>query len=223
MNKKVESATILDSSVIRAQKNATARQQEPTVTRSARERLNDHRAFLLWFTGLSGAGKTTLASAVEKSLHTQGYRTYVLDGDNIRHGLCRDLNYSEPDRKENIRRAGELAKLFVDAGVITFAAFISPFAADRQKIRDMFEGYDYIEIYCRASLSICEQRDAKGLYRKARSGEIENFTGISSPYEEPQTPDLTVNTGEAPLGSCVQRVLDFLQMNGYLELLKKYR
>ena len=222
MNEKVESATVFDSNAIRAQKNAAER-QDSTVTRAARERLSDHRAFLLWFTGLSGAGKTTLAGAVEKSLHKQGYRTYILDGDNVRHGLCSDLGYTEQDRKENIRRAGELAKLFVDAGVITLAAFISPFAADRQKIRDMFEDYDYIEIYCRASLSICEQRDVKGLYKKARNGEIENFTGISSPYEEPQAPDLVVNTGEASLGVCVNRVLDSLQMRGYLELLKRYR
>lgn len=179
-----------------------------TVTRTRREAQNGHRGAIIWFTGLSGSGKSTLAHAVEESLHQRGCRTFVLDGDNVRHGLCGDLGFSAKDRRENIRRIGEMAKLFMGAGVIVLTAFISPYRADRERVRGMVEQGDFIEIYCDASLEICEGRDIKGLYKKARAGELAEFTGISSPYEAPEFPELTVNTGTMELNSCVQLVID---------------
>ncbi|MCG8049282.1 MAG: adenylyl-sulfate kinase, partial [Candidatus Thiodiazotropha endolucinida] len=154
-----------------------------TVTRERREKMNLHRAKLLWFTGLSGTGKSTLAHALEERLHQRGCRTYVFDGDNVRHGLCRDLGFGIEDRTENIRRIGEMSKLFVDAGVIALTAFISPIRQDRDNVRRLFQTDDFIEVYVKASLETCESRDVKGLYKKARAGVIPNFTGISSPYE----------------------------------------
>ena len=179
-----------------------------TVTRARREALNGHRGAILWFTGLSGAGKSTLAHAVEEELHQRGCRTFVLDGDNVRHGLCGDLGFSEKDRIENIRRVGEIAKLFMEAGVIVLTAFISPFRSDRERVRGMVEHGDFMEIYCEAPLEICETRDVKGLYQKARAGQIKEFTGISSPYEAPENPELAVHTGSTLLRDCVQIVLD---------------
>ena len=178
-----------------------------TVTRECREAQNGHRGAIIWFTGLSGSGKSTLAHAVEESLHQSGCRTFVLDGDNVRHGLCGDLGFSVKDRQENIRRIGEMTKLFMEAGVIVLTAFISPYRIDRERVRGMVEHGDFIEIYCDTSIDICETRDVKGLYKKARAGEIAEFTGISSPYQVPENPELTVNTGTASLNACVQQVI----------------
>ncbi len=181
-----------------------------TVTRARRENLNNHRSVCLWFTGLSGAGKSTLAHAVEERLHQRGCRTFVFDGDNVRHGLCCDLGFSKDDRAENIRRIGEMVKLFVDAGVIAMTAFISPYRADRLKVRNLLGDRDFIEIYCKCPLEICEQRDTKGHYRKARAGEIKEFTGISSPYEEPENPELEIDTGTKPLDAGVDAIVGLL-------------
>jgi len=186
------------------------------VTRDARQGLNGHRSVVVWLTGLSGSGKSTLAHAVEEKLHALGCRTFVLDGDNVRHGLCGDLGFSEDDRKENIRRIGEMAKLFAEAGVITLTAFISPFRADRRRVRELLGPEDFVEIYCRCSLEVCESRDLKGIYRKARAGEISDFTGISSPYEEPDKPELVVDTGRLPLDQCVNQVIAYFQGRGVL-------
>jgi len=185
-----------------------------TVTRPRREAMNGHRSAIVWFTGLSGAGKSTLAHAVEERLHQMGCRTFVFDGDNVRHGLCGDLSFSEQDRRENIRRIGEMAKLFIEAGVIALTAFISPFRADRHRVRDLVAGGDFIEIYCRCPLEVCESRDVKGLYRRARAGEIREFTGISSPYEEPENPELVVDTAGNTLEACVEQVVEFLRQRG---------
>ncbi len=178
-----------------------------TVTRARRETQNGHRGAIVWFTGLSGAGKSTLAHAVEEHLHQRGCRTFVLDGDNVRHGLCGDLGFSAADRGENIRRVGEVAKLFMEAGIIVLAAFISPFREDRNKVRAMVQPGEFIEVYCQCPVEVCEQRDTKGMYKKARAGKIEQFTGISSPYEAPAAPELTVHTSETSLQDCVQQVV----------------
>jgi adenylylsulfate kinase len=187
-----------------------------TVTRAARAHLRGHRSAILWFTGLSGSGKSTLANAVNSALFEQGMACYVLDGDNIRHGLCRDLGFSDADREENIRRIGEVAKLFLDAGVVVLTAFVSPFRADRDRARALVEPGDFIEIHCAADLNVCEERDVKGLYAKARAGEIKDFTGISSPYEEPEQPELRVDTGRNDLEACVEQVLGYLQEKGVI-------
>ena len=184
-----------------------------TVTRAARAYQRGHRSAILWFTGLSGAGKSTLANAVNSALFEQGLACYVLDGDNIRHGLCSDLGFSDADREENIRRIGEVAKLFLDAGVVVLTAFVSPFRADRDRARALVDAGDFIEIHCAADLQVCEGRDTKGLYAKARSGEIKEFTGISSPYEEPEAPELRIDTGSQDLEACVSQVLGYLQQN----------
>ena len=189
-----------------------------TVTRARREAQNGHRGAIIWFTGLSGSGKSTLAHAVEESLHQQGCRTFVLDGDNVRHGLCSNLGFSDKDRQENIRRIGEVAKLFMEAGIIVLTAFISPYRADRERVRGMVEKGDYIEIYCDTPIEICETRDVKGLYKKARTGEIAEFTGISSPYEAPETPELIVNTGLISLDTCVQEVMRVITSRGICAL-----
>lgn len=182
-----------------------------TVTRPRREAMNGHKGGIVWFTGLSGAGKSTLAHAVEEVLHQKSCRTFVLDGDNVRHGLCSDLGFSDADREENIRRIGEVANLFMQAGVIVLAAFISPFRADRERVRNMVKPGEFIEVYCDAPLRVCENRDTKGLYKKARKGEILEFTGISSPYEAPENPELVVNTDRNSLEICVEHVLDVIE------------
>lgn len=187
-----------------------------TVTRARREAQNNHRGAIIWFTGLSGAGKSTLAHTVEEELHQRGCRTFVLDGDNVRHGLCGDLGFTAQDRIENIRRIGEMAKLFMEAGVIVLTAFISPFRADRERVRGMVEHGDFIEIYCDTPIETCESRDVKGLYQKARAGQIPEFTGISSPYEAPENPELTVNTGADELEICVQQVLGEMSLRGII-------
>lgn len=178
-----------------------------TISRADREKLNGHKSAILWFTGLSGAGKSTLAHAVEDRLYQLGARTYVLDGDNIRHGLCKDLGFSDADRTENIRRIGEVAKLFTDSGVIALTAFISPFRSDRDAVRALVEDGDFIEIYCKCDLDVCEERDVKGLYKKARAGEIPEFTGINSPYEEPLNPEIVVDTAAQSIEESVEQVI----------------
>lgn len=181
-----------------------------TVTRERREKQNGHRGAIVWFTGLSGAGKSTLAHATEERLFQAGSKTFVLDGDNVRHGLCSDLGFSNEDRTENIRRIGEMAKLYTEAGVIVLTAFISPFIKDREQVRGLAQHGDFLEIFCDAPLEVCEKRDTKGMYKKARAGEIPEFTGISSPYEKPVNPELTVDTGHKPLDMCVDKVMTLL-------------
>ena len=189
---------------------------EASVDRAARADKRGHRSAILWFTGLSGSGKSTLANAVNAALFERGLSTYVLDGDNVRHGLCKDLGFSDADREENIRRIGEIAKLFLDAGVIVLTAFVSPFRADRDKARDLVEAGDFFEIFCAADLDVCESRDPKGLYAKARSGAIKEFTGISSPYEAPETPELKIDTGAQDLAESVNVVIKALQDKGVI-------
>lgn len=179
-----------------------------TVTRARREQQNGHRSFLFWFTGLSGAGKSTIAHAMEERLHRMGCRTFVFDGDNVRHGLCSNLGFAEEDRRENLRRIGEMGKLFLEAGVIALTAFISPLRADRARIRSMFRPGDFYEIFVDCPVSVCESRDIKGLYKRARAGEIKNFTGVSAPYEPPENPDLILRTEHCPLEECVEQVLE---------------
>ncbi|PKO82920.1 MAG: adenylyl-sulfate kinase [Betaproteobacteria bacterium HGW-Betaproteobacteria-11] len=183
---------------------------QSSVSREAREHANGHRSVVLWFTGLSAAGKSTIAHAVEETLHHAGCRTFVLDGDNIRHGLCGDLGFSLEDRDENLRRVGEAAKLFLEAGIITLAAFISPLRAERERVRNLMPHGDFLEIYCAASLDVCEARDPKGLYSKARAGLIADFTGISSPYEPPVAPELSLDTGKMTIAECVASVMELL-------------
>lgn len=190
--------------------------QQPIVTRESREVQNGHRGAIVWFTGLSGSGKSTLAHAVEEALQQKGCHTFVLDGDNVRHGLCGDLGFSDAARVENIRRVGEVAKLFMEAGVIVLTAFISPFRDDRARVRNMVAQGDFIEIYCEASLGVCERRDVKGLYKKARAGQIAEFTGISSPYQYPENPELIVATGECDLGECLSKVMNQLEQQGVI-------
>ena len=189
-----------------------------TVTRERREAQNGHRGAIIWFTGFSGSGKSTLAHSVEEVLHQRGCRTFVLDGDNVRHGLCGDLGFSAKDRQENIRRVGEVAKLYLEAGVIILTAFISPFREDREQVRNMVKAGDFIEVYCDAPIDICEARDVKGLYKMARAGQVMEFTGISSPYEAPEHPEVTVKTGLNELDRCVQQVLDTLIAYGVIAM-----
>ena len=179
-----------------------------TVTRTRRERKNSHKGGLFWFTGLSGAGKSTLAHAVEEQLFQRGYNTFVLDGDNVRHGLCADLGFSDADRNENIRRISHMSNLFVQAGVIVLTAFISPFRTHRAHARKI-AGPDFHEIYCECSLDVCEQRDVKGLYKRARAGEISHFTGIDSPYESPNAPELVTCT-ERDLDGSIKLVFEYI-------------
>ena len=187
-----------------------------SVDRAARAEQRGHRSAILWFTGLSGSGKSTLANAVNQALFERGLACYVLDGDNIRHGLCKDLGFSDADREENIRRIGEVSKLFLDAGVVVLTAFVSPFKADRDRARALVAEGDFVEIHCAADLSVCEERDTKGLYAKARAGEIKEFTGISSPYEAPEAPELKVDTGSQTLEQSVEQVLAHLSQAGVI-------
>lgn len=179
------------------------------IKREHREELLEQKAKLLWFTGLSGSGKSTVASLVEKKLHEKGKLTYMLDGDNVRHGLNSDLGFSIEDRKENIRRIGEVGKLFVDAGVITLATFISPLREDRAVVRKLL-GEDFVEVFIDCPLEVCEGRDPKSLYKKARVGEIREFTGITSPYEAPENPEIIVKTNVQTIEECADKVLQFL-------------
>ena len=193
------------------QKSENTVWHQASISRTQRETLNGHRSAIIWFTGLSGSGKSTLAHAVEQELYEVGCHTFVFDGDNVRHGLCGDLGFTEEDRTENIRRIGQMSRLFVGAGVLALTAFISPFNVDRQRVRMMVENEnDFIEVYCRCPLDVCENRDVKGLYKRARKGEISNFTGISSPYEEPDNADLVVDTDQMTLDDCVGKVVALL-------------
>lgn len=186
------------------------------VSRDDRNRLNKHRSGLLWFTGLSAAGKSTVANLVEKELFDRDIRSYVLDGDNIRHGLNSNLGFSPEDRKENIRRIGEVSKLMVDAGIIVLTAFISPYREDRNTARDLFENGDFIEVYVKCSLEECEKRDPKGLYKKARAGIIKNYTGISAPYEEPEAPELVIETDKFNEQESMQSVINYLSEKKFI-------
>ncbi|MFO6423663.1 adenylyl-sulfate kinase [Motilimonas sp. KMU-193] len=189
---------------------------EHAIDKQARSEQKKQKACVLWFTGLSGAGKSTVAGAVEQRLHQLGVHTYLLDGDNVRHGLCGDLGFSDDDRKENIRRVGEVAKLMVDAGLIVLTAFISPHRAEREMVRELLPQGEFNEVYVDVPLDICEQRDPKGLYKKARAGEITNFTGIDSVYEAPQNPEITVENGERPLSEAVEQIIQYLEQHGYI-------
>lgn len=188
--------------------------RERKVSREQREFRTSHRSAIVWFTGLSGAGKTTVARAVEERLHRIGYRTCVLDGDKIRQGLCRDLGFSAEDRAENIRRIGEVAKLFMEAGLIVLVAVISPFRKDRDRVRRMTSAGEYFEVYCRCPLLVCEQRDPKGLYLRARAGDLHEFTGISSPYEEPQRAEVVIETDRKSVEECVKSVGEMMVAKG---------
>lgn len=181
------------------------------VSTDQRQALLKQHAKLIWFTGLSGSGKSTLAVQLEAQLFAQGFKTYLLDGDNIRTGLNRDLTFTEEGRVENIRRIGEVSKLFLDAGVIVLSAFISPFQADREQVRKIVGAENYIEVFVNAPIEVCEQRDVKGLYKKARAGEVKNFTGIDSPYETPATPDITINTHENSVDESLVRLLTLVK------------
>jgi adenylylsulfate kinase len=185
-----------------------------SVTRQRREKLNGHRGVVLWFTGLPSAGKSTIAHSLEEKLHQMGCRTFVMDGDNVRHGLCGDLGFSVENRGENIRRIGEVAKLFVEAGTIVLTAFVSPYRADRERARELLLHGDFLEIYCRCPVEICEQRDPKNHYQRARRGEIQGFTGVSAPYYEPPDPELVLNTGELSIDESVARLLALLRQRG---------
>ena len=186
------------------------------VNREDREKINGHKGFTVWFTGLSGSGKSTVAVAVEKALWDRGVRTYILDGDNVRHGLNSNLGFSPEDRTENIRRIGEVAKLFNDAGLVALTAFISPYRADRDKVRGLMAAGDFLEVHVDCPVEECEKRDVKGLYAKARAGQIKEFTGISAPYEAPEKPELVLPTHQLSEEQSVAKVLSFLEEKGYI-------
>ncbi|WP_338447800.1 adenylyl-sulfate kinase [Niallia oryzisoli] len=189
---------------------------EQSITKEDRREQNGHNSFVLWFTGLSGSGKSTLANAIAARLFNENVRNYVLDGDNIRHGLNKDLGFSEADRTENIRRIGEVSKLFVDAGQVVLTAFISPFQADRKLVRDLLAEKEFIEVYVKCPIDTCEERDPKGLYQKARQGIIKDFTGISSPYEEPENPEIVIETNNNTIEESVEQVIAYLKENNLI-------
>jgi len=189
---------------------------EHRVARELKEKRNQHKSRVLWFTGLSGSGKSTVANATEKVLHDMGLQTYILDGDNVRMGLNKDLGFSPEDRTENIRRITEVANLFADSGSIVLTAFISPYREDRDKAREIISTEDFIEVFVSADLSVCESRDPKGLYKKARAGEIKGFTGIDAPYEAPLNPELIVETDKNDIETCAQIVVDHLVEEGII-------
>ncbi|WP_462211504.1 adenylyl-sulfate kinase [Staphylococcus hominis] len=186
------------------------------VTKEDRQRQNDHKSAVIWFTGLSGSGKSTISVALEKALFEEGKHSYRLDGDNVRHGLNKNLGFSPEDRKENIRRIGEVSKLLVDAGTIAITAFISPYREDRDEVRDILEDGEFIEVYTECSVEECEKRDPKGLYEKARSGEIKEFTGISAPYKAPKHPEITINTETQSIDESVEHILNYLKEHKYI-------
>ncbi|MGA9289377.1 MAG: adenylyl-sulfate kinase [Anaerobacillus sp.] len=189
---------------------------DTVITKELRQQKNKHKSAVLFFTGLSGSGKSTIANAVSLKLHEVGVRSYVLDGDNIRQGLNKDLGFNEQDRKENIRRVGEVSKLFVDSGQFAIAAFISPFRSDRQLVRELLDQDEFIEVFVNCPINACEQRDPKGLYKKARNGEILNFTGVSSPYEEPLDPEITLDSYHDTPDICAEKVVDYLVDRGLI-------
>ena len=186
------------------------------VTKAQRQERNGHKSVVIWFTGLSGSGKSTISVALEKALFEQKITSYRLDGDNIRHGLNQNLGFSPEDRKENIRRIGEVGKLMVDAGVVTMTAFISPYKEDRDIVRNILEDGEFIEVFTKCSLDECESRDPKGLYKKARSGEIKEFTGINAPYEEPSNPEIVIDTEHESIEESVNKIVSYLKENQYL-------
>ncbi|MCI2925859.1 adenylyl-sulfate kinase [Staphylococcus hominis] len=186
------------------------------VTKEDRQRQNDHKSAVIWFTGLSGSGKSTISVALEKALFEEGKHSYRLDGDNVRHGLNKNLGFSPEDRKENIRCIGEVSKLLVDAGTIAITAFISPYREDRDEVRDILEDGEFIEVYTECSVEECEKRDPKGLYEKARSGEIKEFTGISAPYEAPKHSEITINTETQSIDESVEHILNYLKEHQYI-------
>jgi len=190
---------------------------EYRVSKSDRREKLHQKSCILWFTGLSGSGKSTIANAVEDVLYKRGVTTYLLDGDNVRHGLNKDLGFSETDRVENIRRVGEVSKLFVDSGLIVLTAFISPFKSDRQIARSLVEYDEFIEVFVNTPLEVCESRDPKGLYKKARKGAIKNFTGISSPYEEPQSAEINLETDKLSISECCELIIQYLLEHGYIQ------
>ena len=192
-------------------KNTNIIYHAASVTRERRNQLNNHKSVVIWFTGLSGSGKSTLAHSVEEILFNKGCRTYVLDGDNVRHSLSSNLGFSNKDRKENIRRISEVTKFMIEAGLIVITAFISPFREDRFAVRNLIPDGDFIEIYCKARLETCEARDIKGFYKRARAGEIKNYTGISSPYEVPENPELIIDTDKEEIKESVSRIVNYLQ------------
>ena len=184
--------------------------QQHHIDKINRAKSLNQKPCVLWFTGLSGSGKSTLANALEQELVKKGFHTYILDGDNIRHGLCKDINFSAEGRVENIRRIGEVAKLMVDAGLVVITAFISPYQTDRNQVRALLEQDEFVEIFVNCSLEICEKRDVKGLYKKARKGEIENFTGISAPYEPPGNPEIEIVTDDLTIEESVQKLITYI-------------
>ena len=186
------------------------------VTRGDREKINGHKACTVWLTGLSGSGKSTIAVDLEKRLWERGIRAYILDGDNVRHGLNKNLGFSPEDRTENIRRIGEVAKLFTEAGVVALTAFISPYRADRDQVRKIMADGDFVEVHVDCPVEVCEQRDVKGLYKKARAGEIKEFTGISAPYEAPEKPELTINTAGQSVEDSAKQILAYLEKQGII-------
>ena len=185
------------------------------VSKYDREKLHQHKAFLIWFTGLSGSGKSTIANALELKLNSLNVSTYALDGDNIRFGICKDLTFSPEDRKENIRRIAEIANLFVDAGIVTLASFISPYSNDRENVRNTVGAKNYIEVFVNTSLDECKRRDVKGLYKKVADGEIKNMTGISAPYQTPQNPDLEIDTLQESIDESVDKIFEYLEKRLY--------
>ncbi|RFB16857.1 adenylyl-sulfate kinase [Bacillus sp. HNG] len=189
---------------------------QSTVTKQDRQQQNQHKSCVIWFTGLSGSGKSSLANALDQMLFSKNVQSYVLDGDNIRHGLNAGLGFSKEDRKENIRRIGEVSKLFVDSGQIVSTAFISPFREDREQVRALFPEGEFIEVYVKCPISVCENRDPKGLYKKARKGEISDFTGISSPYEEPDDPELVIETDQLTISQSVESIIHYLKQKEIL-------
>jgi len=201
---------VVEMSAAKGPKSSDVVWHHATVTRQRREQLNSHRGVVLWFTGLPSSGKSTVAHAVEELLHQHGCRTIVLDGDNIRHGLCGDLGFSEKDREENIRRIGEVAKLFVEGGTIVLAAFVSPIRRDRDKVRGIFQHGDFLEIHCHCPVDVCAERDPKDHYRRARAGELKDFTGVSAPYDEPADAELKLETGAMPVEACADQVISLL-------------
>jgi adenylylsulfate kinase len=180
------------------------------ISKKDRQASNNHNSFLMWFTGLSGSGKSTIANVVEQELHKQGIKTYTLDGDNIRKGINGDLSFAPEDRTENIRRIAEISNLMVDAGLVVLAAFVSPYKKDRENIRSIVKDVNFVEVFINTSVEECERRDVKGLYKKARAGEIKNMTGISAPYEAPENPDIEIKTEEETIEHAVQRIVDYI-------------
>ena len=189
---------------------------EPSINIDSRWKSNGYKSSVLWFTGLSASGKSTIAHALDKYLHEQGMHSYVLDGDNVRHGLNKDLDLSPASRKENIRRIGEVSKLFVDAGLLVITAFIAPYREDRRQIRDLLGKEQFIEVFIKCSINECERRDPKGLYKKAKKGEIKEFTGVSAPYEEPENPEIILETDKFSKDECVKQILNYLVENKYV-------